>query len=51
MVSADPMAQSEWTKRLGNITPAVKPTVAAGRAEQVPGGNLARFVLEVEFRV
>lgn len=37
-----------WAKLLGNIDPVANPKVTEGKAEEVPGGTLARFALEVE---
>lgn len=37
-----------WGALLGNVEPAANPKVTEGKAEDVPGGKLARFALEVE---
>lgn len=38
----------EWTARLGDVEPPAKPKVIEGQVQEVPGGALARFALEVE---
>jgi cephalosporin-C deacetylase-like acetyl esterase len=40
--------QKEWAKQLGNVEPFANPKVTAGKTEDVPGGTLTRFVLEME---
>lgn len=39
---------AEWEVLLGNIRPTTNPEVTEGKTEEVPGGTLARFALEVE---
>lgn len=41
-------SRTAWKKVLGNIDPGHIPNAAEGKTEDVPGGNLTRFVLEVE---
>jgi cephalosporin-C deacetylase-like acetyl esterase len=41
-------AQKTWAKLLGGIEPPANPKATEGKAEDVPGGKLARFALEVE---
>ena len=43
---ADP--HKAWAARLGNIEPSVNPKVTEGKADDVPGGTLARFSLEID---
>lgn len=40
--------RKDWAKLLGNIDPVRNPKLIEGWAEDVPGGKLARFALEVE---
>src|SRR5581483_11621628 len=40
--------RAEWAKRLGPVDPPANPKAAEGRAEDVPGGKLTRYVMEVE---
>ncbi len=37
-----------WADRLGEIDPPANPKVTTGKTEEVPGGTLARFTLEIE---
>jgi cephalosporin-C deacetylase-like acetyl esterase len=37
-----------WAKLLGNIDPVANPKVQEGKSEEVPGGTLTRFTMEVE---
>jgi len=39
---------ASWSKLLGDIEPPAKPKLIDGKVEAVPGGQLARFALEVE---
>ena len=45
---ADAVSEASWAKLLGNIAPVEKPMVSEGDTEAVPGGTLARFVLETD---
>ena len=40
--------RAAWAKMLGDIEPNANPKVTEGKADDVPGGKLARFALEVE---
>jgi len=40
--------RKEWAKILGNIEPFGKPNVTEGKTEEVTGGTLNRFALEME---
>jgi hypothetical protein len=40
--------RKEWAAFLGDVEPAANPKLIEGRAEDVPGGTLARFALESE---
>ena len=40
--------RDEWVRLLGPLDPCLNPKLIEGRAEDVPGGTLARFALEVE---
>jgi cephalosporin-C deacetylase-like acetyl esterase len=40
--------RNEWAKQLGTVEPFANPKVTTGKAEEVPGGTLGRFVMEVE---
>ncbi|MBA4187410.1 MAG: hypothetical protein C0467_05260 [Planctomycetaceae bacterium] len=41
-------ARKAWATRLGNVEPSANPKVTEGKAEEVPGGTLARFALETD---
>jgi len=40
--------REDWAKLLGNVEPPANPKLIEGKTEEVPGGTLARFALEVE---
>jgi cephalosporin-C deacetylase-like acetyl esterase len=40
--------REDWAKLLGNVEPPANPKLIEGKTEDVPGGTLARFALEVE---
>jgi cephalosporin-C deacetylase-like acetyl esterase len=40
--------REEWAKRLGDTDPPADPKLIEGRAEEVAGGKLTRYALEVE---
>lgn len=45
---AESHTRDAWAKRLGNVEPVANPQVAELKAEEVPGGALARFALETD---
>ncbi|HJZ59953.1 MAG TPA: hypothetical protein VKE74_33735 [Gemmataceae bacterium] len=40
--------RKEWAKLLGNIEPGPLPNPMEGKAEEVPGGSLVRYAMDVE---
>ena len=42
------LVRDKWSKLLGDVEPPANPKLIEGKTEEVPGGTLARFALEVE---
>ena len=42
------LLREDWSKLLGDVEPPANPKLIEGKTEEVPGGTLARYALEVE---